>query len=154
MRLAWPAALVAEFAAAFAAAETPEPAPAPYVPPLTILDTRLELPRGPAPTKNAVGDVCYAPDTHLRLTMALALAEPLSDTRARLSWIAGWGSAREAGDGEFEAEHRSRLEAEANARLLRLEVDAIRAGERWWVTVGERLGYVAAGAVVGWWVTR
>lgn len=111
---------------AFAGLPGPIAAPAslpPYVPPLTVLDDVLHLPAGEPPQVQTSG-VCYGPASHLRLTLALQLAQGLSDERSRVSWLYGWRDAQEAGAVAFDLEHEGRLRAESTATAYEARLQA------------------------------
>ena len=123
---------------AFAGLLEPIPAPAllpPYVAPLTVLDDVLHLPAGEAPQVQA-GSVCYGPASHLRLTLALQLAQSLSDERSRVSWLYGWRDARDAGAADFDKEHEGRLKAEATVTAYGARFQAAERSWLEWVALG------------------
>lgn len=128
-----------------------------YVPALTVLDDVLHLPAGEAPVVEP-GRVCYAPAAHLRLTLALQLAQPLSDERARVAWLYGWQASNERSAPIFDAEHAARVKAEATAQALdaRFQAAERSADWEWWRNIVIGAGVFGLGTVAGfiWGVSK
>lgn len=131
----------------------PEPSPAPYVAPLTILD-EMKLADGAVTTGPA--GITYDAPAHLRVALALKLAPRLSDDRAAASWRAGWLRGVRDLSAQLGDERGGRLKAEARVEGLDSQVIQLKKERQnggwslgaWlpWATVA-LLGGVLIGAV-------
>lgn len=129
----------------------PEAEPAPYTSPRRLIDG-LSLPAGNVGVED--GRVVYDSHAHLRLTIALDLAERLSDDRAAASWRRGW--VRGVADllGTAQEDRRARFVAEARVEALAAQLKAadVKGGWAWlealgWAGLGIAVGTVATAAV-------
>ncbi len=95
------------------------------------------------------GLVRYDPAAHLRLTLSLQLAEGLSNTRAKESYLKGWFSAAGVYGEALSQARTLRLEAEAKAKGEAERSDAIRKAADQSFKIGEAAGWWIAVGFVG-----